>query len=210
MITSIFSETFEVFEKNKKLFIKCEIAKMYIKISERYKIPFNELVKRCKYIDVDDKFNTPEFLDSRRFCECYSSELQISFLKDIYKNVDKAKCVTLERLAKETNGLVDISTCLDLIVDTHKIKPINGDLCCGITSTKGKVCMKRAITNIGDYPFCSKHAKHANINNVPTLTSWNSSTTNSTIITSDRSAISQFMSDSDDETDLPIKQTVYK
>jgi len=210
MITSVFSETFEVFEKNKKTLIKHEIVKMYRKISERYKIPFNELVKKCKYIvSDDDNFNEPVFLDSRRFCECYSSELQVSFLKDIYKNVDKVKCENLERLTQETNGLVDISSCLDLISDTHKIKPVNGELCCGVTS-KGKICMKRAVTNVGEYPFCSKHAKHANMSNIPALTSWNSSTTNSTMSMSDRSVISPSTSESDDENDLPILKTVYK
>ena len=48
------------------------------------------------------------------------------------------------------------------------------------------------------------------MSNIPALTSWNSSTTNSTMSMSDRSVVSPSTSDSDDENDLPILKTIYK
>ena len=50
MDITTFSQTIEVFEKNMKNLIKYELIHMYRKISEKYKIPFEELIKKCEYV----------------------------------------------------------------------------------------------------------------------------------------------------------------
>ena len=140
-----------------------------------------------------------------------SQKVEFTFKKKLYSfstnliGKIQIKNIFMAILAAK-NSKIKFSKIIDSV---NKIKPVNGELCCGVTS-KGKICMKRAVTNVGEYPFCSKHAKHANMSNIPALTSWNSSTTNSTMSMSDRSVISPSTSESDDENDLPILKTVYK
>jgi hypothetical protein len=48
MDITTFSQTIEVFEKNIKNLIKYELIHIYHKISEKYKIPFDDLIKKCE------------------------------------------------------------------------------------------------------------------------------------------------------------------
>ena len=65
MDITTFSQTIEVFEKNIKNLIKYELIHIYHKISEKYKIPFDDLIKKCEYVYKDEYVSFPKMLDIR-------------------------------------------------------------------------------------------------------------------------------------------------
>lgn len=202
MDITTFSQTIEVFEKNIKNLIKYELIHMYRKISEKYKIPFDELIKKCEYVYKDEDVSFPKMLDVRETARI-EFRLSNAIHNTAIERLDIIKCNTIERLSREKKGLINISSCLEYITDTHIRDSGCIKLCCGI-SNSGKICMKSAKWTLGSYKFCKSHAKSLKIDNVPIIYNWskvqynvnNSSSSNNT---------------SDDESSpLPITKTVFK
>ena len=111
MDITTFSQTIEVFEKNMKYLIKYELIHMYRKISEKYKIPFDELIKKCEYVYKDEDISFPKMLDIRE-----NAQLEFRLTNAIHntaiERLDIVKCNTIERLSREKKGLINISSCL--------------------------------------------------------------------------------------------------
>lgn len=202
MDITTFSQTIEVFEKNIKNLIKYELIHMYHKISEKYKIPFDELIKKCEYVYKDEDVSFPKMLDIRETARI-EFRLSNAIHNTAIERLDIIKCNTIERLSREKKGLINISSCLEYIIDTHTRDSGCIKLCCGI-SNSGKICMKSAKWKVGSYKFCKSHAKSLKIDSVPIISNWskvpcsvsNDSSSNNT---------------SDDESSpLPITKTVFK
>ena len=203
MDITTFSQTIEVFEKNMKYLIKYELIHMYRKISEKYKIPFDELIKKCEYVYKDEDISFPKMLDIRETAQI-EFRLTNAIHNTAIERLDIVKCNTIERLSREKKGLISISSCLEYIIDTHTRESGCNKLCCGIT-TNGKICMKTAKWTVGSYKFCKSHAKRLKIDDVPVISNWTN------IQYKDTSSSSTSNSTSDDEcSPLPISKTIFK
>ena len=202
MDITTFSQTIEVFEKNMKNLIKYELIHMYRKISEKYKIPFDELIKKCEYVYKDEDVPFPKMLDIRETARI-EFRLSNAIHNTAIERLDIIKCKTIERLSQERKGLINISSCLEYIVDTHTRDSGCNKLCCGI-SNNGKICMKSAKWTVGLYKFCKSHAKSLKIDDVPVISNWSK-------IQYEGNGSSSSNNTSDDEClPLPITKTVFK
>jgi len=202
MDITTFSQTIEVFEKNMKNLIKYELIHMYRKISEKYKIPFDELIKKCEYVYKDEDVPFPKMLDIRETARI-EFRLSNAIHNTAIERLDIIKCKTIERLSQERKGLINISSCLEYIIDTHTRDSGCIKLCCGI-SNNGKICMKSAKWTVGSYKFCKSHAKSLKIDDVPVISNWSK-------IQYEGNGSSSSNNTSDDEClPLPITKTVFK
>jgi|TARA_R110002153_G_scaffold30588_2_gene93864 hypothetical protein len=202
MDITTFSQTIEVFEKNIKNLIKYELIHMYHKISEKYKIPFDDLIKKCEYVYKDEYVSFPKMLDIRETARI-EFRLSNAIHNTAIERLDIIKCNTIERLSREKKGLINISSCLEYIIDTHTRDSGCIKLCCGI-SNSGKICMKSAKWKVGSYKFCKSHAKSLKIDSVPIISNWRKVPCN---VSNDSSSNNT----SDDESSpLPITKTVFK
>ena len=105
MDITTFSQTIEVFEKNIKNLIKYELIHMYRKISEKYKIPFDELIKKCEYVYKDEDVSFPKMLDVRETARI-EFRLSNAIHNTAIERLDIIKCNTIERLSREKKDLL--------------------------------------------------------------------------------------------------------